>query len=96
MRFFVRLVDGILPPETDYMDLGEMLFRALRVDYTYVHPEVLLGRCRVEQQKLVLDNKENREEFRVLFLPGGDTLSADMADFRRNRVYGGPEHVAGH
>ncbi len=76
---YYALEGGILPPETDYMDLGEMLFRALRVDYTYVHPEVLLGRCRIEQQRLVLDNKENREEFRVLFLPGGDTLSADVA-----------------
>jgi hypothetical protein len=76
---YYALEGGILPPETDYMDLGEMLFRALRVDYTYVHPEVLLGRGRIEGQRLVLDNKGNHEEFRVVFLPGGDTLSADVA-----------------
>jgi len=76
---YYALEGGIVPPEIDYMDLGEMLYRALRVDYTYLHPEVLVSRCSVEQQKVVLNNKENREEFRVLILPGGDTLSADAA-----------------
>jgi hypothetical protein len=77
--FYYALEGGLVPAETDYMDLGEMLFRALRVDYTYVHPEVLVKRCRLEQQNLVLDNQENREEFRMLFLPGGDTISAEVA-----------------
>jgi hypothetical protein len=77
--FYYALEGGILPPEIDYMDLGEILYRAIRVDYTYLHPEVLVNRCSVDQQKLVLNNKENREEFRVLILPGGDTLSADVA-----------------
>jgi hypothetical protein len=77
--FYYALEGGIVPTETDYMDLGEMLYRALRVDYTYVHPEILVNRCRVESPELVLDNPENREAFRVLFLPGGDTLSAAAA-----------------
>jgi hypothetical protein len=77
--FYYALEGGIMPPEIDYMDLGEMLYRALRVDYTYLHPEVLASRCSIELKKLVLDNKENREEFRVLILPGGDTLSAEAA-----------------
>jgi len=73
------LEGGLLPPEIDYMDLGEMLFRGLRVDYTYVHPEVLAHRTVTDRGRLILDNKENREEFRVLILPGGDTISADAA-----------------
>jgi len=77
--FYYALEGGVVPPETDYMDLGEMLYRALRVDYTYLHPEVLTNRCIIEAKKLVLNNKENREEFRVLILPGGDTLSAEAA-----------------
>ena len=77
--FYYALEGGIVPPEIDYMDLGEMLYRALRVDYTYLHPDILVNRCGVEQQKLVLNNKLNREEFRVLILPGGDTLSAEAA-----------------
>lgn len=62
------------------MDVGEMLFRSLRVDYTYLHPEVLAGRCLVRNNRLILDNKENCEEFRVLILPGGSTLSYLVAE----------------
>jgi hypothetical protein len=76
---YYALEGGILPPEIDYMDLGEMLFRALRVDYTYLHPEVLVNRCAIEEQKLVLKNKINKEQFRVFIIPGGDTISADAA-----------------
>jgi hypothetical protein len=63
----------------DYQDVGESLFRGLRVDYTYLHPEVLVERCTVEGKKLILNNKENREEYSVLILPSGDTLSASAA-----------------
>lgn len=71
---------GLPPPEVDYMDVGEILFRGLRVDYTYLHPEVLAGRCTVSNKRLQLNNAENREEFRVLVLPGGDTLSYEAAE----------------
>jgi hypothetical protein len=77
--FYWALEGGLIPPETDYMDLGEMLYRGLRVDYTYVHPEVLESRTIIEKGKLIFDNKENREEFRVLMVPGGDTISAAAA-----------------
>lgn len=70
---------GIVPPETDYMDVGESLFRGLRIDYTYLHPEVLVEKCRVEGLELVMDNPVNWERFKVLVLPGGEVLSADAA-----------------
>ncbi|HXS94990.1 MAG TPA: glycosyl hydrolase [Candidatus Limnocylindrales bacterium] len=63
----------------DYQDLGESLFRALRVDYTYLHPEVLAEHCIIEGNKLILNNRENREEYSVLFVPAGDTLSVSAA-----------------
>jgi hypothetical protein len=63
----------------DYQDLGESLFRALRVDYTYLHPEVLAEHCIIQGDKLILNNRENREEYSVLFVPAGDTLSAAAA-----------------
>jgi hypothetical protein len=64
----------------NYQDIGETLFRGLRVDYTYLHPDVLVNRCSVdEDRKLILNNTENREEYRVLVLPSGDTLSAAAA-----------------
>jgi hypothetical protein len=77
--FTYSVEGGVVPPEIDYQDVGELLYRSLRVDYTYLHPEVLLGRCSVDGPRLVLNNRENREEFRVLVLPGGGTLSADVA-----------------
>ncbi len=66
---------GIVPPEIDYMDIGDVLYRNLRVDYTYLHPEVLTKRCLISGNKLVLNNQENREEYRVLIVPGGNTIS---------------------
>jgi hypothetical protein len=66
---------GVPPPEIDYMDVGEILYRGLRVDYTYLHPEVLVDRCDIGDRKLTLNNTENREEYRVLIVPGGKTLS---------------------
>jgi len=70
---------GDTPPEIDYQDIGEALFHGLRVDYTYVHPEVLAERCTVDGSKLILNNQENREEYSVLIVPGGDTLSVAAA-----------------
>jgi hypothetical protein len=61
------------------MDVGEALYRGLRVDYTYLHPEVLVSRCVVDGKRLVLNNQENREEYRVLIVPGGNTLSYTAA-----------------
>jgi hypothetical protein len=63
----------------DYQNLGETLFRGLRVDYTYLHPDVLVNRSTIADGKITLNNRENREEFSVLFLPSGDTISAAAA-----------------
>ena len=76
---YYAYMGGIVPPETDYMDIGERLFRGLHVDYTYLHPEVLAEKCRVDGVELVMDNPNNWERFRVLVLPGGEVLSADAA-----------------
>ncbi|MCX6333518.1 MAG: glycosyl hydrolase [Bacteroidia bacterium] len=70
---------GIIPPEIDYMNLGETLFRSLRLDYTYLHPEVLIEKCTVNQKELRLNNKVNYEDYKVIILPGGDTFSAEAA-----------------
>lgn len=77
--FTYSVEGGVLPAEIDYQEMGELLYRSLRVDYTYLHPEVLMQRCSIDGRRIVLNNRENREEFRVLVLPGGSTLSADVA-----------------
>jgi beta-galactosidase GanA len=71
--------EGGAAPDDDYQAVGEDLFRASRVDYTYLHPEVLVENCTVDHGTLILNNKENREEYKVLILPAGDVLSAKAA-----------------
>jgi hypothetical protein len=87
-EMYYALEGGIVPAEIDYMNIGEMLFRSLRVDYTYLHPDVLIEKCLVQNKQLILNNKVNREEYKVLILPGGDTFSAEAAkkilEFYRN------------
>lgn len=68
---------GIVSPETDYIELGELIFRGLRQDFTFLHPEVLQERCVIENNKLVLNNKINRETYSVLIVPGSRTLSLE-------------------
>jgi len=70
---------GILPPEIDYIELGELIFRGLRQDFTFLHPQVLEERCEIQGPKLVLNNQTNREEYSVLILPGGKVLSLGTA-----------------
>ena len=78
-EMYYALEGGIVPPETDYMNIGETLFRSLRVDYTWLHPEILVEKCTVVNKQLILNNSVNREDYRVLILPGGDTFSAEAA-----------------
>ena len=70
---------GIVPPEVDYIDLGELLFRGLRTDSTFVHPEALRERCVVSGGRLVLANEVNREEYSALIVPGSRVLSVATA-----------------
>jgi hypothetical protein len=86
--FYYALEGGVVRPENDYMDLGELLFRGLRVDYTYLHPEVLVEKGLIQNGRITLDNRVNREEFRVLMMPGGNTIPVAVArkilDFYRS------------
>jgi hypothetical protein len=71
---------GNMPKEFDYMTVGEYLFRDLRVDYTYVHPEVLDAKCKIEQDEIHMTNKVNGEKFKLFILPGGSTIKASNAE----------------
>jgi hypothetical protein len=72
--------EGGPAPGADYQTIGNDLFRASRVDYTYLHPEVLVENCTIDHGKLILNNKVNREEYKVLILPAGDVLSVAAAN----------------
>jgi len=70
---------GIVSPETDYIELGELIFRSLRQDFTFLHPEVLQQGCIIQDKKLILNNKVNRETYSVLIIPGSRVLSIESA-----------------
>lgn len=66
---------GIIPPEADYMDVGEMLSLQIRRDFTFIHPDVLDEKCQVIDNKLQLVNKYNVENYRVMIVPGSKVIS---------------------
>jgi hypothetical protein len=73
--------DGIrqgfyVSPETDYQDISGILSNDVRRDFTFVHPEFLLeDKYVVENGKIKLNNPENYQEYKVMFLTGCNTIS---------------------
>ncbi|MBN1490696.1 MAG: hypothetical protein JXA69_12325 [Phycisphaerae bacterium] len=67
---------GVIPTEADYMDIGERLALDVRRDFTFVHPEILDEKCRIDGAILRLDNPVNFEEYRVFIVPGSKTIGA--------------------
>jgi hypothetical protein len=65
---------GVNIPEADYVYLGELLATRVCRDYTFLHPEVLDERCSVKGNRITLNNEINREEYKVLILPGHRTI----------------------
>lgn len=71
---------GKMPGELDYMSVGEYLFRMLRLDYTYLHPEVFDGKCNIVKDEIHLTNAVNEENYKLIILPGGSTIKASNAE----------------
>lgn len=92
--FYFALEGGIVTPENTYMEMGEMLFRGMQIDYTYIHPEILQDKCIIGNGQLTIDNKENRESFRVLMLPGCETVSLKTAQKVREFFLAGGTVIA--
>lgn len=65
---------GVAVPEADYVEVGEALAVEIGRDYTFLHPEVLEARCRVEDQHLVLPGQIHPGRFSVVILPGHKTV----------------------
>jgi len=65
---------GIIPPEADYLDVGERLALDLRHDFTFVHPEVLDAHCTVEEAAIRFQRPELTQQYRVFILPGSTTV----------------------
>ncbi|MCY3022248.1 MAG: glycosyl hydrolase [Planctomycetota bacterium] len=65
---------GVIPPEADYMEVGERLALGVRRDFTFVHPEVLDEQCTVAGSEIRLENKTNVEQYKVFIIPGSRTI----------------------
>lgn len=65
---------GVAVPEADYVDVGELLSTEIGRDYTFLHPDVLDEKCKVEGDRLVLPNRVHPGRFSVLVLPGHKTI----------------------
>jgi hypothetical protein len=73
--------DGIrqgfyVSPETDYQDISGILSNDIRRDFTFVHPELFLeDKYAIQDGLIKLKNKENYQEYKVMFLTGCNTIS---------------------
>ncbi len=76
---FTQPNDECLPPYSNYIEIGEKLSCDYRLDFTYLHPEVLKEKCHVNSigRTLCLDNKCNYEEYKVLIFPAMEMVSIE-------------------
>jgi len=65
---------GVAVAEADYVEIGELLATQLGRDYTFLHPEVLDGKCSLEGDTLRLNNAINHETYKVMIVPGHKTI----------------------
>ncbi len=93
---------GLLPmthgkdpvPGSDYYDISRLLTGEIRRDFTFLHPEVLDQRCRVDKNELVLDNRVNWERYRVVILPACRTIRVSNLKKIRDFLNGGGKVIA--
>jgi len=58
-----------MPANTDFNELSDLLTGGIRRDFTFLHPEIMDGKCRVDGATLRLENKINFEEYSVIIIP---------------------------
>jgi hypothetical protein len=65
-----------ISPETDYQKIGSLLTNDIRYDFTFVHPEFFIeDKYSIDDGRVNLQNHENYQEYRVLFLTGCNIIS---------------------
>ncbi len=69
---------GVIPPEADYLEVGERLSTVLRRDFTFLHPEVLAAKGRVEEGILRLAHPGWSQAYATVIVPGGVAIGADV------------------
>ncbi|MBE6555208.1 MAG: hypothetical protein E7663_03090 [Ruminococcaceae bacterium] len=78
----------------DYMGVINAISLYAGHDLTVLHPTVLQDRCHTENGILYLDNKQNREQFRVVVMPCADMISIDSLRLLKEFYDGGGKILA--
>ena len=63
-------------PEADYDTVGNILSSVINSDFTWIHPEVLDGKCTISGTTMKLNNTINHEEYKVFIIPGCVLMTA--------------------
>jgi hypothetical protein len=64
------------PKGTDYLAIGDLLTNNIHRDFTFIHPELFAGdKYRVSNKHVTLNNKVNRQTYKVMILPAGKVIS---------------------
>lgn len=65
-----------ISPETDYQDISGILSNDVRRDFTFVYPKFFLeDEYEIQNGTVKLQNKENYQGYKVMFLTGCNTIS---------------------
>jgi hypothetical protein len=65
-----------ISPETDYQEVGGILTNEIRRDFTFIHPEFFLeDKYEIDNGTVKLNNTENFQEYKILFLTGSHVVS---------------------
>jgi len=74
------------PRSADYLALGDRLTGDLHRDFTFIHPDELASdHLKVGRGRLTLDNEVNRQDYRVMILPGGQVIG--LAALKKLRAF---------
>ncbi len=77
--FYDYPVEGFEYPETksniDYMSVINSISFYSGHDLTVLHPTAMNSYCRVEENRLILENKNSKENYRVLVIPATTVIS---------------------
>lgn len=66
---------GVAIPEADYADVGVILSDVLCRDFTFLHPEIIDEKVKIEGDLMQLENEMNPEQYKVFIMPGQTTIS---------------------
>jgi hypothetical protein len=75
-----------VPAGTDYIEIGNMLTQYMHCDFTFLHPEFWVSQqCKLTNDKIELQNKDNSQTYKLLILPGGKVIS--LAALKKIKSY---------